>query len=95
MGKAKKIEVENKLVSIVNHNNGDYISLSDMAKYRDSERSDYIVQNWMRTRSTIEFIGLWEKLYNPSFNSIEFDGFRTQAGLNTFTVTLKRWIEKI
>ncbi|MEK9497965.1 KilA-N domain-containing protein [Photorhabdus sp. P32] len=55
-----------------------YISLSDIAKYKDGNRSDYILQNWMRNRSTIEFIGLWEQLYNPDFNSIEFDGIKQE-----------------
>lgn len=93
MGKTKKIEVENKLISIVRRGDEDFISLTDMAKYRDSNRSDYIIQNWMRTRSTIEFIGLGEQLHNPDFNSIEFDGFRNEAGLNRFTLTPKQWIQ--
>jgi len=53
-----------------------YISLTDIAKYKDSERTNYIVQNWMRSRSTIEFIGLWELLHNPDFKGIEFDAFK-------------------
>ena len=64
-------------------NEKDYISLTDIARYKDKDRSDYILQNWMRTRSTIEYLGLWEKLYNPNFNSIEFDGFRKQSGLKS------------
>ena len=74
-------------------NEKEYISLTDMAKFRDSERSDYIIQNWMRTRNTIEFLGLWEVLNNPDFNSIEFDGFRNESGSNSFTLTPKKWIQ--
>jgi hypothetical protein len=68
------------------------ISLTDIAKHKDLERSDDILQNWMRNRSTIEFIGLWEQLHNPDFNSIEFDGFKNESGSNSFSLTPKRWI---
>jgi len=64
-----------------------------MAKFRDSERTNYIIQNWMRTRNTIEFLGLWEQLKNPNFKSIEFDAFRNESGSNSFTLTPKKWIE--
>ncbi|MBG0781868.1 MAG: KilA-N domain-containing protein [Bacteroidales bacterium] len=64
-----------------------------MAKFRDSERTNYIIQNWMRTRNTIEFLGLWEQLKNLNFNSIEFDAFRNESGSNSFTLTPKKWIE--
>lgn len=75
-------------------NDADFISLTDIARYKDSERTDYIIQNWLRNRSTIEFLGLWEHLNNPDFKPIEFDGFRNQAGLNSFVLTPKQWIEK-
>lgn len=80
-------------IAISNRGETDYISLTDIARHRDAERSDYILQNWLRNRSTIEFIGLWEQLNNPSFNSIEFDGFKNLAGSNSFSLTPKRWIE--
>ena len=80
---AQKIDVKEILVSILPKEKEDYISLSDIAKYKDGDRSDYILQNWMRNRSTIEFIGLWEQLHNPEFNSIEFDGFKNEAPLQT------------
>lgn len=89
---AKKIDVRALKVSVLSDKKDDYISLSDIAKYKDGERSDYILQNWMRNRSTIEFIGLWEQLHNPDFNSIEFDGFKNEAGSNSFSLTPKRWI---
>jgi len=72
----------------------DYISLTDMARYRDNERSGIVIQNWMRRYSTIEFLGLWEKCYNPGFKDIEFDAFKSQAGANSFILTPKQWIEK-
>ena len=80
-------------VALLSKEDEDYISLTDIARYKDRERSDYVLQNWMRNRSTIEFIGLWEKLYNPDFKSIEFDGFKNQAGSNGFSLTPKRWID--
>jgi hypothetical protein len=89
-----KLTVLDTPVSYYSRKEEDYISLSDMARYRDAERVDYIIQNWMRNRNTIEFLGLWEQLNNPDFNSIEFDGFRNQSGLNSFALTPKLWIEK-
>jgi len=91
--KKSKLNVNRIEVVLYKHNEQEYISLTDMAKFRDSERSDYIIQNWMRTRSTIEFIGLWEQLNNPNFNSIEFDGFKNESGSNSFSLTPKEWIE--
>jgi len=64
----------------------DYISLTDIARYRDAERTDYIIQNWLRNRNTIEFLGIWEQLNNPDFKPIEFEGFKKQAGLNSFVL---------
>ena len=79
-----KLNVNELEIVLFKRNEKEYISLTDMAKFRDSERSDYIIQNWMRTRNTIEFLGLWEVLNNPDFNSIEFDGFRNESGSNSF-----------
>ncbi len=91
--KNKDINVKGTVVSIIKKNNADFMSLTDIAKFKDSTRSDYILQNWMRLRSTIEFIGLWEVLHNSNFKPIEFDGFKNQAGQNSFSLTPKRWIE--
>ena len=88
-----KLNVNEIEIVLYKQNEEEFISLTDMAKFRDSERSDYIIQNWMRTRSTIEFIGLWEQLNNPNFNSIEFDGFKNESGSNSFSLTPKKWIE--
>jgi len=93
MVKSKKIEVKGTEVTLFTSNDKDFISLTDIARYRDLERSDYILQNWMRNRSSIEFIGLWEIFNNPDFNSIEFDGIKNMAGSNSFSLTPKRWIE--
>jgi hypothetical protein len=92
--KKQKINVKGTDIIILKENNKDeFISLTGIARYRDAERSDYILQNWLRNRSTIEFVGLWEQFNNPNFNSIEFDGIKNQAGSNSFSLTPKRWIE--
>ena len=94
MAKNKTINVKGtEIVILTDSNKEEYISLTGIARYRDAERSDYILQNWLRTRSTIEFVGLWEQFNNPNFNSIEFDGIKNQAGANSFSLTPKRWIE--
>ena len=90
--KNRKIIVKGTEIVFFEQESEDYISLTDIARHRDSERSDYILQNWMRNLSTIEFIGLWELFHNPNFNSIEFDGIRNLAGSNSFSLTPKRWI---
>jgi len=94
MTKISKIDVLNKEISLYTKDNEEYISLTDIARYKDQERTDYIIQNWLRNRYTIEFLGIWEKIYNPNFNPIEFDGFRNKSGLNSFVLTSKQWIEK-
>ena len=71
----------------------DYISLTDIAKYKNSDDPRFVIQNWMRNRNTLEFIGLWEALNNPNFNRVQFDTFRSEAGLNRFTMTPGKWIE--
>ena len=95
MSPTKKIKVNGTEISVLfQANENDYICLTDMARYKDLKRTDYIIQNWMRSRSTIEYIGVWEQINNPDFNSIEFDGFRKESGLNNFTLTPKQWTEK-
>ena len=89
-----KLNVKGKTVSIYSYNKEDYICITDIARYKDSERTDYIIQNWLRNRNTIEFLGIWEQINNPDFKPIEFDGFKKQAGLNSFTITSKQWIER-
>lgn len=96
MVKNKKIMVENTEISVSlgEATDNDYICLTDMARFKDANRTNYIIQNWMRSRSTIEYLGVWEQLNNSNFKSIEFDAFRNQAGLNSFILTPKQWIEK-
>jgi len=94
MAKNKKIKVKGFDLVVFQDNKEDYISLTDIAKYKDSKRTDYIIQNWLRNRNTIELLGFWETLNNSNFKPIEFDGFRKKAGLNSFTLTSKQWIEK-
>ena len=95
MSPTKKITVNNTDISIlIQQHAEDYICLTDMARYRDTERTDYIIQNWMRSRSTVEYLGVWEQLNNPNFNPIEFDGIKNEAGSNSFTLTPKQWIAK-
>ena len=87
------LDVKGTTIAVVSQKGDDYICVTDIARYKDSERTDYIIQNWLRNRNTIEFLGIWEQLNNPDFNPIEFDGIRKQAGLNSFILTAKRWIE--
>jgi hypothetical protein len=70
----------------------DYISLTDIAKYRNEEFPADIVKNWLRSRSTIEFLGLWEELNNPDFKLVEFDQFKNEAGSNSFVLSPQKWI---
>ena len=93
--KTSLITVQNIPVTIMNVNQNDYICLTDMVKARaDAPRAADIIKNWLRTRSTLEFLGTWEILYNPAFKVVEFDHFKSGAGLHTFTLSAKEWIEK-
>ncbi len=92
MEKTKKISVKGLEIVTFKKNERDYVSLTDIARFKDQERTNYIIQNWMRNRSTIEFLGLWEKINNPNFKSIEFDAFKNASGSNSFSLTPLRWI---
>ncbi len=95
MAKLKKIKVESNIISITELNQEDYICLTDMAKAKQGDnRAADIIKNWLRTRTTIEFLGTWEKLYNPNFKVVEFDHFKSEAGLPTFVLSPKQWVEK-
>lgn len=74
--------------------NEDYLCLTDLARQKNPYEPKDVVKNWLRLRSTIEFLGLWEQLYNPNFKGVEFDTFKNESGSNTFTLTPQRWIEK-
>jgi len=95
MSKAKttSIAVKGTAVTVLSQQQQDFISLTDIARYKDAERTDYLISNWLRNRETVEFLGIWEQLHNPGFNPIEFDGIKKQAGLNSFILTAKRWID--
>ena len=87
-----KIIVQNTNITIISVNGDDYFSLTDLARYK-SDEPNAVIANWMRNRNTIEYLGIWEQLYNPDFKPTEFEGFRMQAGLNAFTLSPKKWIE--
>ena len=90
-----KIKVENKEITIISNTEGDFISLTDMANAKESEsRAADIIKNWIRTRYTLEFLGTWEQIKNPNFKVVEFDHFKTQAGLPNFVLSATEWIEK-
>jgi len=93
MNKNKKINVQGVDILLYQEHQNDFISLTDIARHKDSAHIDSIIQNWMRNRNTIELLGFWESIYNPNFKPLEFEGFRKQAGLNSFVMTPKRWIE--
>lgn len=86
-----KITVQDTNITIISVNEGDYISLTDIAKYK-SDDPTAVIGNWMRNRNTIEYLGIWESLYNPLFNPTEFEGFKKEAGLNAFTMSPQKWI---
>jgi len=86
-----KINVKDTDVSILKINDADYISITDIAKYKTDDTSA-VIANWMRNRNTIEFLGIWETLYNPNFKPLEFEGFRKEAGLNAFTLSPLKWV---
>jgi hypothetical protein len=91
--KQSKITVQSTEIAIYNIEQIDYISITDIARYRNSDAPADVVKNWLRNRSTIEFLGLWEKLNNPQFKLVEFDQFRNDAGSNYFVLSPKKWID--
>src|SRR6185436_9554997 len=84
------LSVNGSSVSIFKFNEQDYISLSDMVRGFGDEN---LIYNWLRNRNTLEFIGIWEKLYNPDCKPVEFDRFKLEVGLNTFKLSPKKWID--
>ncbi len=89
----KKITAKGLQVSIVRVGNEDYISLTDIARHKNSHEPKDVVKNWMRSKSTIEFLGLWEKINNHNFKGVEFDSFWKEAGANAFVLSPSKWIE--
>jgi len=93
MAKSIKLQVSGVEISVFSVEQLDFISLTDIARFKEVQNTDDINKNWMRNRNTIELLGFWESIYNPGFKPVEFDGFRKQAGLNSFVMTPKKWIE--
>jgi len=88
-----KIIVKDQPIKTLNVDGVDYICITDIAKQKNPIDPNGVIANWMRNRNTIEFLGIWETLYNPSFNPLEFEGFRKESGLNAFTLSPTRWAE--
>ncbi len=93
MAKNKKITVQQVDIVLYEDNQEDYISLTDIARFKNPTEPKDVVKNWMRSRTTIEFLGLWEQLNNPDFKGVEFDSFLYEAGSNSFTLSPSKWIE--
>lgn len=91
MAKNKKIEVEGKEITVLIDNQYEFISLTDMLKAKDG---DFFISDWLRNRNTVEYLGIWESVYNPDFNYGEFATIKSQAGLNSYKLSVKEWVEK-
>ena len=89
--KTVNIEVEGTSITILNQGEQDYLSLTDMLKAKDG---DFFISDWLRNRNTVEFLGIWEGIYNPDFNYGEFAIIKSQAGLNSYKLSVKEWVEK-
>jgi hypothetical protein len=92
--KNKKLEIKGSEILIITANKEDYISITDIAKYKNSEATGLVISHWLSTRYTIEFMGLWEKLHNPDFNVTEFRNIKNESGSNGFILSSKNWINK-
>jgi hypothetical protein len=94
MGKKnQKVDVAGTQITIIHNNQKEYICITDIAKHKNAEAPADIVKNWLRSKNTIELLGLWEKLNNPDFKLVEFDQFKNEAGFNHFVLSPKKWIE--
>lgn len=94
MSKSQKISVENFEIVILTQNQDDFISLTDMAKFKNAETTGLVISHWLSTRYTVEFMELWEQLNNPLFNVTEFSNIKNESGSNGFVLSAKQWIEK-
>ena len=90
----KKIQAQGLQISMFSQNEDDYISLTDIARYKNNDEPKDIVKNWLRNRNVIEFLGIWEKINNPNFKGVKFDSFKNEAGLNSFVLSPQKWIER-
>jgi len=94
MKKSKSIIVKGLSITITKMHDDDYISLTNIARNKNAQEPKHVVKNWMRSRTTIEFLGLWEQLNNPVFKGVDFDAFLFEAGSNSFTLSPSKWIER-
>lgn len=93
--KNKKIEIGKQIITVkLSEKENDYISLTDIARVKNINDPRFAIQNWMKTRYTVDFLGIWERINNPNFNRVEFDTFKNEAGTNAFVLTPQKWIEK-
>jgi hypothetical protein len=88
-----QLVVQQTIITLTRVNDSDFISLTDIARAKNSSEPKDVVKNWLRSRTTIEFLGLWEKINNPKFKGVEFDSLRNEAGTNSFTLSPNKWIE--
>ncbi|MDP2158854.1 MAG: KilA-N domain-containing protein, partial [Flavobacterium sp.] len=93
MAKSKTINVKGTEIVLFTKGTEDYISITDIARHKNATEPKDVVKNWMRSRGTIEFLGLWEKIHNPNFKGVEFDSFMYEAGGNSFVLSPSKWIE--
>ncbi len=94
MKKSSELDIRGTIVRVAKINGEDYVCLTDMAKLK-SEDAQQTISNWMRNRMTLEYLGLWEELYNPDFKPLGFEGFRKEVGLNHFTMSPGKWIGRL
>ena len=94
MKKSNEINVQDKVIRLMKHDGRDYVCITDIAKQKNPEFPADVIKNWMRSKNTVAFLGLWEQLNNPAFKLVEFDQFKSEAGLNSFVLPPQTWIEK-
>src|SRR5260221_5665553 len=93
MKSISKIVIKDISVAFISQDGNDYLSLTDMAKSKNAEYPADVVKNWLKTRFTIDFMGIWEQMHNPHFKLVEFDQFKSQAGVNSFVLSPDKWIK--
>ena len=94
MKKSSQINVQDQVIRLMKHDGRDYVCITDIAKQKNPEFPADVIKNWMRSKNTVAFLGLWEQLNNPAFKLVEFDQFKSEAGLNSFVLPPQTWIEK-
>ncbi|MCL1908207.1 MAG: KilA-N domain-containing protein, partial [Holophagaceae bacterium] len=93
MPKSEVVTVQGTEVAILRHRSDDYISLTDMAKFKNPQATGVVISHWLSTRYTVEFMGVWERVHNPGFNVTEFSNIRNESGGHGYVLTSKQWIE--